>query len=74
VSNWGWKPSRPSFFFLGDNFEVTEEEARSLASTIERIWDAAGKDPFDLKLKPKVDLSLLMTVGAFCLKGAFVVR
>ena len=71
--NWGWKPSRPTFYFLG-TIDVTEDEARSLASTIERIWDAAGKDPFGLKLKPHCDLGLLLKVGAFCLHGAFNVR
>jgi len=71
ASNWGWRASRPTYFFLASDFQVADEEARALASTIERIWEAASKDPFNLSLS--VELSTLMNVGAFCLKGAFVV-
>jgi len=71
ASKWGWRASRPTYFFLASDFQVHDEEARTLASTIERIWEAASKDPFNLRVS--VDLSTLMDVGAFCLKGAFVV-
>ena len=71
ASKWGWQPSRPTYFFLASDFEVNDEEARSLASTIERIWDAASKDPFNLDLS--VNLSRLMDVGSFCLQGSFMI-
>jgi hypothetical protein len=71
ASKWGWRPSRPTYFFLASDFQVNNEEARALASTIERIWEAVSKDPFNLHLS--VELSTLMNVGAFCLRGAFVV-
>ncbi|MCZ6733453.1 MAG: hypothetical protein O7B27_13070, partial [Gammaproteobacteria bacterium] len=74
ASNWGWKPDRPTYSFMAKYFEVTDKEATALAQTIDRIWSSAGDDPYALKLNPKVDLSLLMEIGAFCLEGAFVVR
>ena len=74
ATKWGWKPKRPSFHFLAQNFEVSESEAIALAQTIERIWDSASADPFGVKLDPPVDLALLMSIGSFCLGGAFIVR
>jgi hypothetical protein len=74
ASRWAWKPTSPSYFLLAPNYEVTAEDARSLANAIERIWAAASEDPFNINLTPPVDLGLLLTVGAFCLRGSFVVR
>lgn len=74
ASKWGWKPSCPTYFFLATDFEVSAEEANSLADTIRRIWDALSADPSGFKLQPVVNISVLMNVGAFCLKGGFVLR
>jgi len=74
ASKWGWKPGRPTYFFLAPDFEVAETEALALAQVIERIWVAVSSDPFAVKLDPPMDLSLLMTIGSFSLGGAFIVR
>lgn len=71
---WAWKPDSPAYNFLATNYEVTSQNARALADAIERIWGALSKDPFNVHLNPAVDVSLLMNVGAFCLRGSFVVR
>lgn len=74
ASNEGWKPNRPSYFFLASDFQATEEEAQTLSQTVQRIWAKCEEEPFNPNLKPNVDLGILLSVGAFCINGAFVVR
>jgi hypothetical protein len=71
ASKWGWQPSRPTFYFLGSDVEVQPEEAKSLAGAVERIWNAMSENP-DLRIGAPIDK--LLSVGAFCLKGPFVIR
>jgi hypothetical protein len=71
ASKWGWKPTRPTFYFLASNFEVQHEEAMSLAASVERIWAAMSENP-ELRIGAPIDK--LLDVGAFCLKGPFVIR
>lgn len=71
ASKWGWQPTQPTFHFLGSNVEVQPDDARSLAAIVERIWTAMSDDP-DLHIDAPIDK--LLEVGAFCLKGPFVLR
>jgi len=69
ASKSGWHPNRPTYYFLARNFEVQADEAASLASVIQHIWDTMSEDD---NFNPKVAIDKLMSVGAFCLKGPFI--
>lgn len=72
ASKRGWRPERPTYFFLGDDCLVQDQEAAALAAIVEGVWDEAQGAP--LKLERPVALPTLLDIGAFCLKGGFVVR
>jgi len=73
ASRWGWRTERPTYFFLGQEVQVTEDEARALASIVNRILETALRDPFAVYPTP-VDMAILYQVGEFCAEGAFVIR
>lgn len=74
ASRSGWRPERPTYFFIASGFDVLEREALALARTIEDMWATASEDPFSTALEPTLELATLMEVGAFCLGGAFRVE
>ena len=73
ASNWGWKPAQPTYFFLGTDVHVSEVDAHSLATAIDRVLAKALHDPINF-YPVRADMGAVASVGEFCHSGAFTVR
>lgn len=70
LSKRGWKPSIPTYYLLGQNLDVSQEDARSLASAGQAVLDEALRDPLAFYPVP-FDKAKLAEIVCFCEEGAF---
>jgi hypothetical protein len=70
LSKRGWKPSIPTYYLLGQNLDISQEDASSLASAGQAILDEALHDPLAFYPVP-FDMGKLAEIGCFCEGGAF---
>ena len=67
----GWKPSVPTHWFLAPKFDVSQEDAKSLAAAGRIVQEETVKDPLSAYNVIEFDMGKLAEVVCFCEEGAF---
>ncbi len=70
LEDWGWVPELRRTFYLATGIDISDDDARNLARTGEKLLQAAFKDP--LSVYPiRADMSKVYEVVEFCGQGGF---
>ena len=67
----GWRPSVPSYYFLSSDYNVSEEDARSIAAAGQIVLEETLKDPLAAFSNIDFDMDKFAEIICFCENGAF---
>ena len=73
IEDYGWKPEGLRIFYLANNKQVSEDDAKNMSIAAGKVVDACMLGQLHQRYSGSIDINEVLKVAIFTRKGSFVI-